>query len=60
MKKRSSALTPQEKKDADRVYLKPLPSTLAETPLYPTTLECFSSIAKKAILPSPLRPKEAK
>jgi len=53
MQKRSSALTPQEKMDADRQYLTPLPSTLAQTTMYPTTLEQFSSIVKKAIPPSP-------
>jgi hypothetical protein len=59
MSKRSQ-LTPEEKQNGKRTILTPLPSTLAQAKFQPTTLERFSAIVKKAIPPSPPRPKEAK
>ena len=50
---RSTSLTEEEKKNGKRKFLTPLPDTLAESEMYPVSLEDFTRLVKKAIPPSP-------
>lgn len=53
MKKRSSAVTVEERKAKGRQYLTPLSPTTAHTSFHPLTLGSFSAVVEKAIPSTP-------
>lgn len=52
--KHSSQLTEEEKQNGKREFLTPLPQTLAESTIYPVSIDNFTGIVTAAIVPSPL------